>query len=220
MLIKIKKIIWSIIYLFSHIIFLNKKISRGNNSLTIDKVLFYKSRIFIQGKNNTVIIGKNTRISNLLIYIIGDNNIVKVGSKCILRGKKIHVEGSGCEVSIGDKTTIESAELACTEIGKKITIGTDCMFADDIDIRNGDSHSIIDLDSGKRTNFAKDINIGDHVWIASHSIILKGVSIASDSVVASGSIVTKNVLANSVVGGVPSSVIKKRITWSRERILI
>ncbi|MBP2659028.1 MAG: hypothetical protein H6Q69_2060 [Firmicutes bacterium] len=43
------------------------------------------------------------------------------------------------------------------------------MFSHDVHIRNGDSHSIIDLQTKKRINFSKDIIIGDHVWIAAYA---------------------------------------------------
>ena len=71
---------------------------------------------------------------------------------------------------------IENAHITVTEPNFKVKIGEDCMFAYDIDIRTGDSHSIIDKNSGKRINYAQDISIGNHVWLASHCRILKGVT--------------------------------------------
>lgn len=84
---------------------------------------------------------------------------------------------------IGKGTTIENAELAVAEDGNVLTIGEDCMLSSDIRITTTDSYSIIDLASGKRTNPAKSIHIGEHVWIGYNSNINKGVTIGSNGIV-------------------------------------
>lgn len=61
--------------------------------------------------------------------------------------------------------------------------------------------------SGDR--YAK-IEIKNDVWIGANCIITAGVSIGEGAVVAAGSVVTKNVLPNSIVGGVPAKLIKMR----------
>ena len=52
------------------------------------------------------------------------------------------------------------------------------------------------------------IKIGRNVWIGSNSTILPGVSIGDNSIVAAGAVVTKDVPANVIVGGVPAKFIK------------
>jgi acetyltransferase-like isoleucine patch superfamily enzyme len=54
------------------------------------------------------------------------------------------------------------------------------------------------------------ITIEDDCWIAANSVILAGVTIGKGSVVAAGSIVTKDIPPYSVVAGVPARVIKSR----------
>ena len=56
----------------------------------------------------------------------------------------------------------------------------------------------------------KDIIVEDDVWIGARAIILKGVRIGRGSVVAAGSIVTKDVKPYSIVGGIPAKLIKMR----------
>lgn len=55
-----------------------------------------------------------------------------------------------------------------------------------------------------------NIYVGDDVWIGFGSTIMSGVSIGKGAVIAAGSVVTKNVPAYAIVGGIPAKVIKFR----------
>lgn len=63
------------------------------------------------------------------------------------------------------------------------------------------------LNGGKYKYITKKIEVMDNVFIGAKSIIMYGVTINRNSIVAAGSVVTKNVPPNSVVGGVPARVI-------------
>lgn len=52
-------------------------------------------------------------------------------------------------------------------------------------------------------------DFGKNVWVGSNSTILQGVTIGDNAVVGAGAVVTKDVPANVVVGGVPAKIIKK-----------
>lgn len=52
------------------------------------------------------------------------------------------------------------------------------------------------------------VEIQDNVWIGAGAIILPGVTIHANSIVAAGAVVTKDVSSNSIVGGVPARIIK------------
>lgn len=112
-----------------------------------------------------------------------------------------------------------------TDFGKNITIGKDvfinsgCHFQDQGGIEIGDGtligHNVVlatinhDLDPKEnRKNHYAPIKIGEHVWIGSNATILSGVTIGDHAVVAAGAVVTQDVPAMTVVGGVPAKVLK------------
>jgi acyl-[acyl carrier protein]--UDP-N-acetylglucosamine O-acyltransferase len=137
-----------------------------------------------------------------------------IGSDCSLNGK-FELLGEGNLIELGQKTTSFNIFLGAYEQKTAIKIGKDCMFSGWIDIRTGDSHAIVD-ELGQRVNPARDIFIGDHVWIGQRVILLKGAQVGQNSVVGAGSIVTgKSFPANSVLAGIPAKVVKTEVTWVR-----
>ncbi len=78
------------------------------------------------------------------------------------------------------------------------------------------------LDAGLRNQAwedAKPITIGNNVWIGAHSIILDGVSIGDDCVIAAGSLVTKDIPAGSLAMGSPCKVVRRITEADREQYL-
>lgn len=144
--------------------------------------------------------------------------MLKISDNCEFKSGSVWFEDNNCQILIGDGTTIESAHLAVTEPNRKIVIGKECMFSREIEFRTGDSHSIIDNKTKERINQALDINVGDHVWIGARSIILKGVKIGNNSVIGINSVVTSDVVSNTIAAGIPAREIRGGIDWVRERI--
>ena len=112
-----------------------------------------------------------------------------------------------------------------TDFGKNITIGKDvfinsgCHFQDQGGIEIGDGaligHNVVlatinhDLNPKEnRKNHYAAIKIGAHVWIGSNATVLPGVTIGDYAVVAARAVVTRDVPAMTVVGGVPARVLK------------
>lgn len=56
----------------------------------------------------------------------------------------------------------------------------------------------------------KNISIGNNVWIGANSLVVAGVTIHDGAIVAAGSVVTKDVPENVIVGGSPAKIIKNR----------
>ena len=197
--------------------FIKTKYRQLKNKLEIFGKL-RKSKIKISGDNNILYIGKNTLLRDSNIFIKGNNNILYIGDDCVVNNTSIILDNEGAEIKIGNKTSIAKAQIVSLE-PYKIEIGEDCMLSYDIEIRNTDSHKIYDKDTNKRINEGKSVNIGNHVWLGMRAIILKGVNIGNNSIVAGGSIVTKDVKANTIVSGSPARQIKENVYWTREEVM-
>ncbi len=106
------------------------------------------------------------------------------------------------------------------KIGKNVFINACCRFQDQGGIEIGDGSLIghnttiatlnHDFNPDKRTNLhPSPVKIGKNVWIGSDCTILPGVEIGNGAVIGAGSVVTKNVPANSIAVGSPARVIKQ-----------
>lgn len=127
-------------------------------------------------------------------------------------------EDENGEITIGERTSIHGAQFSTVE-GVKVVLGNDCLLSFGIDIRPTDSHSIIDIDTKSRINTSSDITIGNHVWIGANVTILKNVMLGDDIIVGTRALVTKSFTDSHIaIAGMPAKIVKKNITWDRDRI--
>lgn len=115
----------------------------------------------------------------------------------------------GGKLSLGHNSYMNESLIQCAN---SITIGDNCAIAGDVLIQDTDFHPIINED-GKENPISKPIHIGNHVWICTKSIILKGVNIGDGAIVAAGAVVTKDVPTGCVVAGNPAKVVKENVIW-------
>ncbi len=189
------------------------------NILAADKARLSGVELDIVGDNNQISIGSGSQLINVRIRMRGSGHKIIFGENCrVTRGAMLWFEDDNGLLQVGANTTMVEVHIAITEPGSVVTIGENCMLANDIDIRTGDSHSVVDEHSGERLNFAANVSFDRHVWIAPHTIILKGVTIGENSIVASGSVVTKPFGSGVIIGGNPARIIKTGVSWQRERI--
>jgi acetyltransferase-like isoleucine patch superfamily enzyme len=191
----------------------------NNNQVLSENSFMIKTNIEINGINCLICIGPNTIIENCVITILGNYQKILIGEDCRIRNSSFWLEDGNNEIIIGNKTTIEGAHLAATEMYGRIQIGNDCMLSYDIDLRNGDSHVIIDLENNSRINYPDNIIIGNHVWIGAHSKILKGCQISDHCIIGTGTVLSMaKIPANTLTAGVPGKILKNNVTWERDRL--
>ncbi|MFH1908495.1 MAG: acyltransferase [Chloroflexota bacterium] len=193
---------------------------RGKGNLfQADGASFSNLELDIAGDDNHILIGPGSHFNNVHFRVRGSGHRIEFDPNCrVSRGGIFWFEDESCMLQVGKNTSMVEVHIAVTEPGSKVIIGEDCMFANDIDIRTGDTHSVIDVRTGERLNKAGDVIIGRHVWIAPHVVVLKGVHIGEDSVVATGSVVTKSCGSGVIIGGNPASELKSGISWKRVRL--
>lgn len=141
---------------------------------------------------------------------------------CASCGKNVFI-GRGCKftwenIYLGNDISInEDAIFLSTRA--KVIIGDHVMFGPKVTIITGD-HRIDILgrymstitESEKLKENDEDVVFEGDNWIGSNVTILKGVHIGEGAIVASGAVVTKDVPAYSIVGGIPAKVIKTRFS--------
>ena len=194
-----------------------KKVRGEKNRILLQGCFLKRCKIEVYGADNQVELGARCVFQDCHIYIRGNHNRIKIGKECRCGKLEIWVEDDSNQVNIGSNTRVTGkTHLAVTE-GKTLQIGDRCLLANEITIRTGDSHSLLNQE-GERCNPAEDIYIGDHVWIGQGVYILKGVTVGKDAVLGTGAVVTKSVSGKTVAAGNPAKVIKEHITWDSERI--
>jgi len=199
--------------------FNKKKIKGRGNVIKRDCSFLSHCNINIIGDNNTLILNSlggflYNRFHNCHFNIIGSNNVIEIGANSTLLNVTFTMRRNNNEIRVGrDFDCYSSTELAALE-GTQIIIGNDALFSANIKFRTGDSHSVLDCQTGVRTNHSKDIVLGDHVWVGNSVFVLKGANIGDHSIIAIGSVVPgKKYPANSIIGGNPAKVIKSNVDW-------
>src|SRR5215210_358150 len=113
------------------------------------------------------------------------------------------------EVEIGDKTVLGQD---CTiSAYQRVRIGEQCVIADRAMFIDFD-HGMVEVERPIRTQgiYKRDVEVGSNVWIGYGACLLRGVTVGDNAVIGTNSVVTRDVPANAVVGGVPAKVLRMR----------
>ena len=123
--------------------------------------------------------------------------------------------------TIGDFTLLNGALIMAED---KIDIGSHCLISWNVGIADSDFHPLEPaqrlIDAQALAPFFKDrparpklktapVRIADNVWVGMNAVILKGVTIGENSIVAAGSVVTKSIPPNTVVAGNPAVIVRE-----------
>lgn len=172
--------------------------------------------------------GNNMQVHNK-VYVVGPGKITIGDGFVFTSGEAINPicrNIKGClatrtknsVIKIGDNVGISSA---CVWAQKSITIGNNVNIGGDCIIMDSDSHphnylqrrrgvsKKVGIDNYLEMIPCAPIVIEDDVWIGARCQILKGVHIGARSIIAAGSVVTKDVPADCVAAGVPARIIKR-----------
>ena len=143
------------------------------------------------GKSNR----KRQKLFSKLFGEIGENADIKSPFFCDV-GKNIKI-GKNFFANFGN------VMLDCGEI----VIGDDCKFGPYSGIYNV-GHAFEPISRKNWGTTVKKVFIGNNVWMGAHSVILPGVKIGDNAIIGAGSVVTKDVMPNTIVAGNPAKVIK------------
>jgi acetyltransferase-like isoleucine patch superfamily enzyme len=113
------------------------------------------------------------------------------------------------EVVIGEKTVLGQE---CTiSAYKRVRIGEQCVVADRAMFIDFD-HGVTEVERPIRVQgiYKREVEVGSNVWIGYGACFLRGVRVGDNSIVGTNSVVTRDVPANAVVGGIPARVIRTR----------
>ena len=135
------------------------------------------------------------------LYVHGKASI---GQGCCVEVEKDAVMTLGRNFNVTGRSV-----LLCTD---QITFGDDCLLSWDLLIMDTDWHKVISTTDGGILNPSKPINIGNHVWIGCRSLILKGVNISDNVIVAANSTISRNIDEEFVVVG-SNGVLKENVGW-------
>ena len=120
----------------------------------------------------------------------------------------------GCHTSIGKNVFIN---FNCTvQDDALVTIGDDCSVGPNVTIVTpvhpmlpGERKAMLDKDGNvKHLCYAKPVSIGHDCWIGANVVICPGVTVGENCVIGAGSVVTRDIPANSFAAGNPARVIR------------
>lgn len=138
---------------------------------------------------------KGRQILALLLGSVGRDVLIRAPLR-VDYGKNLHF-GEGSFANFG----LIALDVAPIRIGRKVLIGTQVQLLTPI-------HPLDPALRAQGWEAAAPITIEDNVWIGSGAMVLPGVTIGADSVVAAGSVVTHDVPPRVVVAGHPARVVK------------
>lgn len=150
----------------------------------------------------------------------------------------VRIHASEAAIYLGDQTRIMRGAYLCSYVsqprsGEGITIGRSCWIGIDTRLCSGQGgitlgdrvlvgpnvtivtgeHDFSDpsVPATEQNYTGSPITIADDVWIGTHAVIVGGVTIGKHAVIAAGAVVTRDVPAYAVVGGVPGRIIRQML---------
>lgn len=173
-----------------------------------------------KGKNSKLVLNGNLTIQshisgkNAVIIDLEENAKLEIAGDFVLgNGVKIYL-CKNSELFLGGQDKESASGITADSlimVNKKIIIGKDFLCAWGVFITDSDWHTIL----GQKHQ--SNVIIGDHVWIANNSNVLRGSIIGNNCIVAGQSkVINKEYPDNVMIAGAYGKVVKTDIAWSRD----
>ena len=135
------------------------------------------------------------RLLHELFGSMGENTIIEPPFRC----------DYGYNIHLGDNVFLN---FDCVVLDVcSVTIGHHCLIGPGVHIYTA-AHPLDPQSRALGLEYGKSVTFGNNVWIGGHSVINPGLTIGNNAVIASGSVVTRDVPENVVVAGAPARIIK------------
>lgn len=136
-------------------------------------------------------------------------SLVCAGVVSLQRGIRVVVDGGRLTIGHGTSVNGLGTKILCKE---SVSIGAFCSISWDVQVLDNDFHTMT-VDGAALPSTAP-VTIGDHVWIGTRAVVLKGVTVGDGAVVAAGAVVTRDVPPGAVAAGVPAKVVGRADAWA------
>jgi len=167
---------------------------------TLALALYYGLTSHMRSSDNPGTIG--ARLNRLLVR--------RIFRQC---GRGVNIRpgvyfGSGRNLSLGDDSMLGQNSIIGSTA--EVKIGNDVMMGPEVLIYTSNHGTAAGTPMRQQPLECAPVWIGNDVWIGARCIILPGVTVGDGAVLAAGAVVTADVPANAVVGGVPARLLKYR----------
>lgn len=177
--------------------------------------------INVVGDHNLIVLHQPYNFSNSIINIRSSSNSVAIGPSVRPITLNISISnGDHQTVEIGKDFSCGQADFLMKEPYSCLKIGNNCMFSAKIEIMLGDSHQILDT-SGVIKNWAKNITLGNNIWVGRSVKIMSGADVPDGCILAYASLINKKFdQPNATIGGIPAKILSTDIQWDRQSLNI
>lgn len=139
------------------------------------------------------------------------SNRIGVNRRCLISTLK-----PGSKIVVGRRVAMSGTVLGAAE---SITLGDDVLCGANVTITDTDWHGVSPLER-RRPGSSAPVMIGQNVWLGLNVVVLKGVTIGANTVVAAGSVVSRSLPPDVIAGGMPAVPLRDldtlRLADSRE----
>lgn len=178
---------------------------------------YYRKKVFFDAWISRGSLELPKRIKMAVPVVVNGCGRVAIGHGAIFGCSKSPKSGNGnillqsrdasAEIIIGEKTALSNNVSMIAR--QRIEIGRYCLIGDGVQIVDSDFHGIKPDERRNTFGETQSVSIGDNVWLGSRVMVLKGVNIGDRSIIAAGAVVTSDIPASVIAGGIPAKVINR-----------